>query len=56
MIARLLRELRLVAETSRENLTVRAALQIEVWQEDANESTLARYFLHSEHRFGATKY
>ena len=56
MIARLLRKLRLVVETPEDSLAVCAVLQVEVWKEDANESTLARYLLPSEHQCGATQY
>ena len=56
MTARLLRKLRLVVETAEDSLAVCAALRIEVWKEDANESTLAWYLLPSEHQCGATQY
>ena len=56
MIARLLRKRRLVVETAQDSLAVCAVLQVEVWKEDANESTLARYLLPSEHQFEGTQY
>ena len=40
---RLLRKVRLVTKTSQYNLAVSELFQIEVWKEDANESTLARH-------------
>lgn len=56
MIARLLRKLRLVVETPEDCLAVSAVLQVEVWKEDANESTLAKYLLPSQHQCEATQY
>ena len=56
MIACLLRKRRLVVETPEDCLAVSAVLQVEVWKEDANESTLARYLLPSEHQCEATQY
>ena len=40
---RLLREVRLVTKTSQYNLAVSERFQIEMWKEDANESTLVRH-------------
>ena len=54
MLARLLRKRRLVVETPGDSLAVSAVLQVEVWKEDANESTLARYLFPSEHQCEAT--
>jgi len=56
MIARLLRKRRLIVETPEDSLAVSAVLQVEVWKEDANESTLARYLFPSEHQCEATQY